>query len=965
MRVKLQHAPFQFPSFYDFTRVCSRRDPDMKKVSIPGSFRALMIVVVALAPSLVVSADEVDFESQIAPILEERCWACHGEDEQESGLRLDLRPHMLKGGDSGIPAVVPGNPTKSYLLEVINHVDKDMAMPPDEDKLPEEEIRLVTRWVKEGAKWPGQMDAVLDESSSHWAFQPVRRPEVPDCDPADLKGQDNSVCHPVDAFLKLRLEEHKLTFSEDADPRDLIRRASIVLTGLIPTPEEVAEFVVAFEEDSDRAYESLVDRLLDSPHFGERWAQHWLDVIRWAETNGSEANLYRKNAWIYRDYVVRSFNEDKPYDQFLQEQIAGDSLGVGEATGFLVAGPHVPAATVGREPTAIRQARADRMDEVMQTVGASVMGITIGCARCHNHKFDPVSIKDYYSMTAVFQDVEFGSRFPEYSDEHPLRKRGKELRQQINQQRSQLKKFGGWEEDWGAFRELHFNPVTTKAIRVRFKMKNVGLDELEVFGPEDHRRNLVHERQGTQLTSNYETGVDGRFPVARLIDGEYGTMTWRAQTSADAEERPWVQFDFQERQTVNRMRLSSNREYFYDTDYLTKKPYLPRYEFDVDVLQEDGTWKPWVGTWFVNKKLNEQHPDRRQSLQKIQQAIQLLAEQGPRPGFVGRFVRPVVTKVLLRGSPENPRDEVMPAGPEILGGDLGLNSQTSGSERRLEFAEWVSQPQNPLTARVMVNRIWHHVFGEGIVPTTSDFGRAGASPTHPELLDWLAAEFVQPTQTLNPAGRPWSMKSMIRLLVMSHAFRQSSAPVQEGLKVDARASLLWRFPPKRVEAEVIRDSILQASGLLDRTIGGRSFRIHNEKKTYAQWQVVDNHGPETWRRMLYQERMRRVDDQMFTAFDFPDCGQVRARRPVSTTPLQALNLMNSDFVIEQSGKIAERAKKDSGPDVAESVVRCFQLLLNRSPTSEELAECLAIAQEGELAIVCRALMNSNEFAFIP
>lgn len=924
-------------------------------------------------------ADDIDFAQDIAPILEERCWHCHGEDDQESGLRLDLRPNMLRGGDSGLAAVVAGEPSKSYLIEVINHVDEDMAMPPDEDKLAAKEIELLSRWIEEGAKWPGQMDAVLDESSDHWAFQPVQRPNVPSVSaafksssapqlPADRTLKNITA---IDAFLLKRLQEDKLTFSQPADAQSLIRRVSIVLTGLMPTPKQAAAFQTAFQGNPDKAYADLVDRLLDSPHFGERWAQHWLDVIRWAETNGSEANLYRKNAWIYRDYVVRSFNEDKPYDEFVREQIAGDSLGVGEATGFLVAGPHVPAATVGREPTAIRQARADRMDEVMQTVGASVMGMTVGCARCHNHKFDPITIQDYYSMTAVFQDIEFGSRFPEYSDNHPLRQKGKLLRQEINKQRNVLRSFGGWEENWGAFRELHFKPITTKAIRIRFKMKNVGLDELEVFGPENRRINLAHQRQKTQVTSNQPMGVDGRYPVDRLIDGEYGTMTWRAKAvdkSSGAKtgfHQPWVQINFQEAQSIDRLRLSSNREYYYETDYLTKKPNLPRYEFDVDTLQDDGSWKPRVGTWFVNKKLNEQHAERKKTLATLQKSISKLAEEGPRPSFVGRFVQPVVTKVLLRGSPETPRDEVMPAGPAILDGNLDLTSASSGSERRAEFARWITNPANPLTARVIANRIWHHVFGIGIVPTTSDFGRAGAEASHPELLDWLAAELVSPTASKGAVATPWSMKSMIRQLVMSAAFRQSSAPQKAGLQVDGSSILLWRFPPKRVEAEVIRDSILQASGLLDRTIGGRSFRIHNEKKTYAQWQVVNNHGPDTWRRMLYQERMRRVDDQMFTAFDFPDCGQVRAKRPVSTTPLQALNLMNSDFVIEQSGKIAERAISDANGETTAAVHRCFQLLLSRQATPKEHAACLRLANDNDLALVCRALVNSNEFAFLP
>lgn len=915
-------------------------------------------IILAVVSSATASAADIDFKRDVAPILEERCWGCHSEDSVESGLRLDFRPRMLRGGDSGLAAVVPGKPDKSYLVEVINHVDEDMAMPPDENKIPAKEIQTLTQWIKEGAVWPGQMDAVDDNTSDHWAFQPVVRPDVPE-------SPDGT--SPVDAFLLAKLKQNGLTFSAASDPRSLLRRASIVLTGLMPTAQETRAYLAANKADPQTAYADLVERLLASPHFGERWAQHWLDVIRWAETNGSEANLYRKNAWIYRDYVVRAFNEDKPYDQFVREQIAGDSLGMGEATGFLVAGPHVPAATVGREPTAIRQARADRMDEIVQTVGASIMGVTMGCARCHNHKFDPITIKDYYSMTGVFQDVEFGSRFPEFSPEHPRRKQGEALWKQIAKQRKTLRETGGWEENWGAFRELHFNPITTKAIRIRFKMPNVGMDELEVFGTANKTENLAHKRRGTKVSGVPENGVDGRFPISRLIDGEYGTMTWRAQFDKKSEDRAWVQLDFEQPQEINRLRLSSNREYFYETDYLTKKPYLPKYEFDMDIQSEDGIWNPWVGTWFVNTKLAKDHPKRKVVINKIQGVISELAEKGPQPGFVGRFVQPVVTKVLLRGSPENARNEVTPAGPVVFNGDLGLTSETPGSKRRAEFARWISSSDNPLTSRVMVNRIWHHVFGTGIVPTTSDFGKAGAPASHPELLEWLAAEFVAPTiKQQGKIPQPWSMKSTIRNLVMSHAFRQSSAPSDAGTAKDAGALLLWRFPPKRVEAEVIRDSVLQASGALDTTIGGRSYRIHNEKKTYAQWEVLNNHGPETWRRMLYQERMRRVDDRIFTAFDFPDCGQVRAKRPVSTTPLQALNLMNSDFVLEQSQMISDRAKKEAGEtNLAGAVDRCFELLLGRSPEAEERSACETLAKENSLALVCRALINSNEFAFLP
>lgn len=886
----------------------------------------------------------VDFEKEILPILEEHCFDCHGPDKEKAGLRLDQRAIMLKGGDSGIPTLVPGDPAGSYLIEVVKgEKDPDMRMPPKGDPLTADQIALVEKWISEGAEWPGQMDAVAKLTTDHWSFQPVTRPEVP-----------KLAKHPVDAFLQAKLHDAKLTMNDRAAPGALVRRVSILLTGLPPTPERVAAFVEASEKNADAAYTALVQELLASPHFGERWAQHWLDVIRWAETNGSEANLYRKNAWIYRDYVVRAFNDDVPYDQFVREQIAGDQYGAGEATGFLVAGPHVPAATVGQEPTAIRQARADRMDEIMQTVGASVLGVTVGCSRCHNHKFDPISIQDYYSMTAVFQGVEFGGRYPELSEDHPRRQRAGELYPEMFKQRALLREgIGQWVEDWGGFKELHFEPTTTRALRIDFAWPSVSVDELEVFGPGDQRHNFALASNGTELKTD-DSMTQLRGELFKANDGEYGTQAWRARADKDSKDKPWVEIHFTGAAEVSRFRFSSNREYYFETDYLEGGGGNKLPDFKVSTLQGDGSWKVIGGTGAVSQQLAKK-PQLKTASDRLHEWIARLQEEGPRHSFIGRFQKPAVTRVLSRGSPENPREEVVPAGFAILKGDLGLDSSTPDPVRRQRFAEWLVQPDNPLTARVVVNRLWHHLFGTGIVPTTADFGVAGAAPTHPELLDWLASEFVLPSHR---DVAPWSMKGMIRLLVTSDAFRQSSAPREDGLAADAGATLLWRFPPKRVEAEVIRDGILQASGKLDPALGGRSFRIHNEKKTYAQWQVVDNHGPETWRRMLYQERMRRVDDQIFTAFDFPDCGQVRAKRPVSTTPLQALNLMNSPFVVEQSGFIAERARREAG---TLAVSRVFELLLNRLPTAEEMEACEGV----DLALVCRSLINSNEFAFLP
>jgi hypothetical protein len=920
--------------------------------------RHLILVLLGVSAPLRETSAAVDFAKDIQPLLTKRCLDCHGPDKQKSEFRVDQRAVMLIGGDSGLKGIVPGDPGKSHLIELIKSADEDEIMPPKGDPLTKDQIALLEKWITEGAVVPGQMNAVVEVKSDLWSLKPVKRPAVP---------EQRGAKTPIDAFLLQKLTEKNLAYNSAADARSLILRASVVLTGLEPTPERVAKFLTDSKTDADAAYTALVEDLLASPHFGERWAQHWLDVIRWAESNGSEANLYRKNAWIYRDYVIRAFNEDKPYDQFVRDQLAGDQTGNGEATGFLVAGPHVPAATVGREPTAIRQARADRMDEIMQTVGASMLGMTVGCARCHNHKFDPVTIQDYYSLTAVFQGVEFGGRRPELSKDHPRVQRANELYPQLNQERKILREgVGFWEEDNGGYTDMVFPNTTTQALRIEFDRPQTFIDELEVFGTKDFKENLATARAGTKLVEDPAMADPGA-KVERANDGEYGTMMWKSKAPAGSKTKPWVEIHFTVAQEVNRFRFSSNREYYFETDYLDNgnkspsgKSNFPGYR--ILAQQADGTWKEVASTQQARAALKKDATLKAAS-ERLHEGLLTLAEEGPRHSFVARFEKPTVTHVLSRGSPENPADEVMPAGFAILKGDLGLDSSSPDAERRKRFAEWLTRPEQPLTARVFVNRIWHHIFGVGIVPTTADFGKAGAPPSHPELLDYLAAEFVKPEVK---GAKPWGMKDLIRSLVLTDAFRQSSAPREDGLHADAGDALLWRFAPQRMEAEVIRDSVLQASGKLDPTLGGRSFRIHNEKKTYAQWQVIDNHGPATWRRMIYQERMRRVDDHIFTAFDFPDCGQVSPKRPVSTTPLQALNLMNSDFVVEQSQFIAERALSDAGKgNLPAAVKRCFQLLLARDPDADELAASLEVAKTTGLQLVCRSLINANEFAFLP
>jgi hypothetical protein len=906
-----------------------------------------------LGYSFLAAQENIDFRRDIEPIFQEHCIKCHGPDEEESDFRVDHKATLFGGGGSGIETIIPGNPETSYLIELVREPDEEYRMPQENDAVPEAQIALLETWIKQGAPIPEDFDAVAESKEiTLWSLLPVERSEVPEVKAAYTA---------IDAFLLNKLQQKDIAYNPKADPRSLIRRTSIILTGLPPTAEQIEAFSAAYARNADSAFQKLVDELLTSPHFGERWAQHWLDVIRWAETNGSEANLYRKNAWHYRDYVVNAFNEDKPYDQFIREQLAGDQLGAGEATGFIVAGPHVPTATVGREPSAIRQARADRMDEIVQTVGASMLGMTVSCARCHNHKFDPISIKDYYSMTAVFQGVEFGSRYPELSEEDQRLKRETELRRAIEKQRSILRSSGSdWTEDWKGWNELYFPATTTQAIRLSFHTKSAGVEEIEAYGPESPQTNLALASNGTVAkTDDAMTKIRGEVFFAN--DGILSTNHWNSSSPEGSEAKPWIILEFDSVQTVDRLVISSNKHYFLETDYLSTYTPETNLDFTLEALAEDGSWRALTTTGKENKSFPGDGKEAT-AHQRIQELIERLGEEGPQPSFVGQFIEPVPTYVFHRGSPENPRNEVPPAGFDILNANFGLDSSSPDSKRRIEFADWLTDPKHPLTARVMVNRVWSHIFGAGIVATPADFGIAGARPTHPELLDWLAAEFVKPTAS---DFEPWSVKDLIRSLLMTDAYRQSSAPREEALAIDSSSQFLWRFPPRRVEAEVIRDGILQASGKLDTHLGGKSFRIHNVKKTYAQWEVLDNHGPETWRRMLYQERMRRVDDRIFTAFDFPDCGQISAKRPVSTTPLQALNLMNSPFAVEQSGFIAERATTKASGDVKAATQWVFEIILGRKPSSEEFDASLQVAEAAGLQLVCRSLINSNEFAFLP
>ena len=599
---------------------------------------------------------------------------------------------------------------------------------------------------------------------------------------------------PIDRFILDRLEAAGLHPSREASRVEWLRRVSFDLIGLPPTPEETAGFLADVRPD---AFERVVERLLGSPRYGERWAQHWLDVVRYADTHGFEVNTERPNAWPYRDYVIGALNQDLPYDRFVREQIAGDSLGSDAATGFLVTASVLLPGQIGADDVSKRLARQDSLDEIVVNTGQTFLGLSIGCARCHDHKFDPILSRDYYAMQAFFAGVEY--------EEREIRNPAKE------ETRLEVAKIRG------DLARLELNPGLSPA----------AAREVETLG---------------------------------------------------------------------------------------------------------------------------------QRRKELESRLKLLSAS--QRAFAGVFRRPDPIRRLRRGDPEQPMEAVAPGIPAVLG-TLTLSEDTPEAERRLALANWLARPEHPLTSRVLVNRIWQGHFGTGIVETPSDFGHNGARPSHPELLDWLATELIR---------RGGSLKAMHRLIVLSATYRQSVGEARSmaaGLKLDSGDRLLWRFPSRRLESEVIRDSMVSVSGRLDFKAGGRGFDLFNQRGGLSGFKPVESYQGEGLRRMIYAHKVRREREAVFGAFDCPDAGQSTARRRESTTPLQALNLFNSRFTLEASEALAKRVRTESGATPKLQVRAAYRLALSRAPDADEETEAVTFLQTHGLTGFCRALFNCNEFLVYP
>jgi len=899
----------------------------------------------------------VDFVRDVRPILQKHCHACHGAGKEKSGLRLDVKALAFKGGSGHGPAIVPGKADESPIFLLASGAEPDQKMPPKGQGLNEEELGIVRKWIDAGADWPDGIDtAKVADRRDHWSFKPLSHPDLPE---VRLRDWPRS---PIDRFVLARLEKAGLSPSAEADRRSWIRRVSIDLTGLMPTVEEVEAFQVDTRAD---AFERVVDRLIASPRYGERMAQHWLDVVRYADTHGFEVNTERPNAWPYRDYVIAALNADTPYDQFVREQIAGDRFGKDAATGFLVTAAALLPGQIGADDASKRLARQDELAEIIVNTGQTFLGMTIGCARCHDHKFDPISAKDYYALQGFFAGVDYGDR-PMPSREGAAARRAIESR--LRAIETELARFVP-EAKSGVIRPKvnardnveRFAPRDVSRVRLTIRKTNQlepCIDELEVYDVSG--RNVALAARGGKPSASGSNVSPKRHELRLVNDGEYGnTSSWMSSTMGGG----WVQIDLPGTFRVDRIVWGRDRKGEYGDRLAT--------DYVLEVAAGEGPWQavadasdrePFDGKPSKNLfPLDHLPPEQKAEAEKfgrekrnLEKSLSSYAAQGALV-FAGIFRKPDDVRLLSRGDPEQPKEAVVPAVPELFG-DLKLPADAPEPRRRQVLADWLVDPANPLPARVAVNRIWQWHFGTGLVDSPNDFGNSGSKPSHPELLDWLAGDFVR-------SG--WSMKRLHRMIVLSATYRQSTAIDPKAVSIDADSRLLWRYPARRIEAEAIRDNTLAISGGLNPKMGGRGYDLFGSRGGLNGFPPVEKFDAEGRRRLIYAHKVRMERDIVFGAFDCPDAGQSQAARKQSTTPIQALNLFNSQFTIDQAEAFAARVVRETGDDPARQIDRAFLLAYSRHASPDEIAETLPIVRDPGLAVLCRAILNSNEFLFIP
>jgi cytochrome c553 len=893
--------------------LCSVSHLNSAAFAIRSSLAAVVIVLCVVPLAAQQSSPQVSFKTDIAPLLSTKCVSCHSQAQQMGALDVSTREGLLKGGQKG-SSLVPGQPEESRLYRRIT--GKEQPAMPLGGKLSDAEVAAVKSWIASGAQWEGETLQVAKTETKRsfekqftqsekawWAFQkPVRHP-APEV--KDERWQQN----PVDAFIKAELEKREIAAAPAADRRTLIRRAYLDLIGLLPSPTEVEQFV---NDQSPKAWETLIDRLLASPQYGERWARHWLDVARYADSWGHIHDDDNPNAWRYRDYVIKAFNEDKPYTAFIQEQLAGDELDNVTGDSLIATGFHRIGPRVNFREKQNPHYRYDYLDDMVGTTSRGFLGLSVNCARCHDHKFDPISRMDYYRMVGAF--------FTYIDYDHPLVPA--DTLAEYNRQKDEI--------------DGQIKPLRAQIREIEAPYRKLAFEKKLSTLPEDV--------QAAVRTPEQERTAGEKLLASQVLSlARAGGRRGLSMPAADSERIQQIEARIRELQKRLPAPLPvaagiRDGDYRFTPDGPGDEP-VPGTTAKRIVADFPGSYVPEPGKPYEAPPLY--FPVADASGKKIE----------VQPGFLSVIARADVPAT-------HPPDDQRP---------------TSG--RRRALAEWIASPDNPLTARVMVNRIWHHHFGRGIVATPSNFGKMGTPPTHPKLLDWLATEFV---------NKGWSIKAMHRLIMNSRAYQMASTfHSAENISKDSENIYLWKFPLRRLEGEIIRDVILSAGGQLNPEAGGPPFfpalpaSVREDVKKVGRWGLTKEE-PATWRRSIYSYWKRALKFPMFEVLDQPDTTVTCERRSSTTVPTQALTLMNNEFVLIQSRLFAERILSSVGINPGEQVRSAYRIALSREPSESELRENLAFLERqkafhaaseqtaGLLALndLCAVILNLNEFVYI-
>lgn len=908
-----------------------------------------------VAAPLISVEDLQFFESKIRPLLVEHCYQCHSGTKPSGGLSVESREKLLQGGDSGPALALGDHAGTSLLLEAVSYTSEHLQMPP-KNRLSQQQIGFLRDWINRGAPDPRRASKdpyrpaplqgmSLEEGREFWAFKPVSIQALPQTEHA-------AWCQsPIDAFVLDKLEENHLQPAPPADKRSLIRRATLNLLGIPPTAGEVEEFVA---DQSPQAYAKLIERLLASPQYGVRWGRHWLDIARYADSNGLDENLAYGNAWRYRDYVVRAFNADKPFHRFIVEQIAGDllpeaTLETRIATGFLSLGAKVLA-----EPD-MEKLVMDTIDEQLDSLGKSFLGLSLGCARCHDHKFDPITQHDYYALAAIFKgtrtfaDERFGAI--KYWHEHSFA---------TDTEREQLK---AAEAEIAAAKQAASSYKAEAVNKLRSAARQQAADYLtaatklpvgasllevaEVAKPLNlHPRILFHCR------THIENQKDTEFYQAwhrlksqpELLEKHYHDLFARVDTAVEQAQKSEPKSE-----TVSDPMLELARKERLDPAAFLAIPPQPEHAFDEATLAE-------------YYRLME----RARVLEST--ALDPSAAMGVTDGIPIHELR-----IHIRGSHLNLGEPVARSFPAVLQSTLVEPIFFDASSGRLELAEWLASTTNPLTARVIVNRIWGWHFGRPLVSSTENFGVQGDRPSHPELLDWLARNLMQ-------SG--WSIKQLHRIIMNSSTYQMSTNHPDTGQAqlVDAENRLLWKFPIQRLDAEQIRDSILAVSERLDSQIGGKSVPLRNRQFVFDHTSI-DHTRYTSLRRAIYLPIIRNNLYTLLEQFDFPDPTMPTGHRNQTIVAPQSLLLMNNELVLDSAGQLAQLLIQGH-TQPTERIAKLYERLFSRLPSDSELEKCsqfinettaagrtdaTRLSPEVELqawALLIQALMATNDFLYV-